>query len=521
MTASANSVSNQSSSNASAIQARANLQSAAIGLLGAGISSSGNDGGSFAQSLEAESNRQSGPQGFFSEAAEQSRSTGDRSRPRSLSKGDLSADSRSPDEDTDVTRRSIDTDVPRRTSDSDTSPEDSSPAIARPHENTIRAHTANEPGANIVTNATSPVAEDAPIASPTSEASKSEQGTQSSTEKSARTPTDPLRLITPRQQPEVEDAPLPAQTGAAQTAAETTISQQAATKQSASRSNDNSIKSTGATASTAVAPTSGIVAPSAVAGTSGAGGTPTSGTSLNVSATSGASGSGTQIAAPLDQVSPPKTGNGRMIEQPITLKFKAATANGSSQLSNTEISAAETQLGRSLTTALRQNSPQVTLWMSPETLGKVRIQLTFDQGTISARFEATSEATKDLLAQNMGALRDALQSRGLTAQHIEVVSIPDWSQQSGSQTGSQSQTGSDGRGAGSDLSQQGMNNGNTPSGQGGQPQQGQPEHSREWARMASREAETSTKPGPDAQISLALDSRLLSLKAHLELDAVA
>lgn len=511
MAASANSVSNQIVSASGAIQARANLQSAVIGLFGAGISASGEDGGSFAQSLETESKRQSGPQGIFSDGAEKPRSSSDRSRTNRASKGDRATEPQSGDDEIEPARVAIEEDSNRSGEVVEAKSEHLSSPRSSGRDASPGAGAANGADQSAAASLKSPVAQDDSRGTSATESAAADQGKQSPSDRAARQPNDPLRLISPRQPTDPEDISSPAQSDAIQAGGEASLSPNGAGKQQASRSSESSVKSS-TFASSAVAPTTGIVAQTGVVAANGATAAQSNGSTLNVGATAGASGGG-QVAPPIDQVSPPKTGTGRMIEQPVTLKLKTTASNGSQQLSDAEVSAVETQIGRGLTSAFRQNTPQVTLWMSPETLGKVRIQLTFDQGTISARFEATSEATKDLLAQNMGALRDALQSRGLTAQHIEVVSIPDWSQQSGGQTGN------GGRTSGGELSQQNMNNGNTPSGQGGQPQQGQPEHSRAWARTASIEANTPGTASADAQISL--EPRLMTLKARLELDAVA
>ncbi|MBX3389963.1 MAG: flagellar hook-length control protein FliK [Phycisphaeraceae bacterium] len=516
MTASASSLSSQAVTSSSAIHARANLQSAAIGLFGAGTSSPGEDGGSFAQSLESESRRQSTPQGIFSDGAESAKSTPDRSRPKNASKNELPSDSRRPENEDDPTRRAPEQSDRPLAEASDSRHDDSLLCASRQPDSTLRAPTGEAAAPTVAAIAAHSAAQDSPPTDPAPDAATPDQSKAAASESKPRQPSDPLRLITPNQQPAVEDAPLASQSSAVQAAGETDISQNANSKQTVARLNENSIRSAGTKSSSTIAPNSGIASPSAAGVTNAASVGPSTGSTLNVGATAGATGGGSQVTAPIDQVSPPKTGGGRLIEQPVTLKLKTTPANGSQPLSEAEITAVETQIGRGLTAAFRQNTPQVTLWMSPESLGKVRIQLTFDQGTISARFEATSEATKDLLAQNMSALRDALQSRGLTAQHIEVVSIPDWSQQNGSQSGS-----GEGRSNGGDLSQQGTNNGNSSSGQGGQSQQGQTGHSREWSRLMEGSTQHESVASSEAQISLAIEPRLLSLKAHLELDAVA
>ena len=526
MTANANLVSNRTptpTTQASAIQARANSQSAAIALLGAGTSSLSQGEGSFADSLQSESKRQTSPQGLFSDDANSARpaARAERSSAESPRRDETREPKPAPAHD--GPRTGPLTGRPR--AEKSASQTDDLPNETPITLNDIR--TARDPNpvqGGSPNPAIANIAGQNPQTNTSAEANDPASEQAATTNQKSQRPSDPLRLIVPQQQSSASDAQnapgalAGAQNQTAQAAAQTASVAHSATKPIAVRKTEisggtNGVGQTTSVNSTMAAgvgpPVHGVAGPSSTSQSSGA-----------VTGVTGASAAGgaTTFGAPLDQVAPPRVPGGKPIEQPVTLKLKMgpATSNNSQQLTETEITAAETQIGRGLTAAFRQNTPQVTLWMSPETLGKVRIELTFDQGTIAARFEATSEATRDLLAQNMGALRDALQSRGLTATQIEVVSIPDWSQQNNPHSGT-----NQGGSTNQQSPNQSSSGGNTPSGHGGNQQQGQPEHSKGWTALPQGNTGSQLESTTDAHISLSIDSRLMSLQAHLELDAVA
>lgn len=484
-----------------AIQARANSQSAVIALMGAGSAAAG---GSFADSLDAEAKRQTSPQGLFSESKEAS-------SPRESKKPDRA---RKPREDDDTQP------VEPRTEGTRTEP-DAAGAPA-PEDRFTLVPTSEPPApsrAQVTNDAPAQPGEVTAAAQQTQPETRTEptneRGAARADESAVRGPTDPLRLIVQRSESS-EDAP--AQPGAVQGNA-ADAKDETATK-NATHSGSHQQPQHGNSGNGSTAGNSGFGLAGAVAtGRAVNAGAETGQDSAAVTSVGGAAGTGggTRVGAPLDQVAPPRTGPNRPLEQPVTLKLKLSGPASAPQnsLSQEEVSAAEAQIARGLTAAFRQNTPQVTMWMSPETLGKVRIQLTFDQGTISARFEATSEATKDLLASNMDSLRSALQSRGLTADHIEVVSIPDWSAQ-GSAAGSDNRVVSGGSTSTSGEASQGNSQHSN---------QGKQEHSGTWNTMLSNfgtqvdsaKNDSSAEPIPSINVS----KTLLKLQARLELDAVA
>lgn len=244
-------------------------------------------------------------------------------------------------------------------------------------------------------------------------------------------------------------------------------------------------------------------------------------TAGQISSTSNSNTATTTIGSPrLDpSVQPPRLPGGRTPEVPINLKFTARPTNQSSGLSQSEADTAATQISRGLTTALRNKSGQLTLWMNPEALGKLRVQLSVDGANISARFEATSEATKQLLSQNVDALRGALEARGLKVTSLEVVAIPDWSVKANSDQ--QLPPGSKTEDNPGSFQQHTNQNFSQSGNQSGDP------HGRNHPELSSakfdwlREPDPAPAATPRADANLRTDSRLIGLNARLELDAVA
>ena len=79
---------------------------------------------------------------------------------------------------------------------------------------------------------------------------------------------------------------------------------------------------------------------------------------------------------------------------------------------------------RGIRNAVKQNGGAVTLRLSPAQLGLVRIQVQIDQGTVVAQLLAEQDSARSLLQQQLGQLRQALETHGLTVDKIDVQSLP-------------------------------------------------------------------------------------------------
>jgi flagellar hook-length control protein FliK len=80
------------------------------------------------------------------------------------------------------------------------------------------------------------------------------------------------------------------------------------------------------------------------------------------------------------------------------------------------------QLATVLSPAARQadGSYQVTIHLQPEDLGAVRVDLHLEAGTVNVSLHAEGDATRDMLRQNLGQLRQQLADSGLSTGQFDV-----------------------------------------------------------------------------------------------------
>jgi flagellar hook-length control protein FliK len=71
---------------------------------------------------------------------------------------------------------------------------------------------------------------------------------------------------------------------------------------------------------------------------------------------------------------------------------------------------------------MSQRGGTVTLRLSPPELGSLRIDVRFVEGAVQARFQASNVTAGVMLNQNMAALRQALETQGLTVDQLHVHS---------------------------------------------------------------------------------------------------
>ncbi len=75
---------------------------------------------------------------------------------------------------------------------------------------------------------------------------------------------------------------------------------------------------------------------------------------------------------------------------------------------------------RGLSSVMAQRGGTVTLRLNPPELGSLRIDVRFVDGSVQARFQASSMAAGTVLQQHMSTLRSALESQGLNVEHLQV-----------------------------------------------------------------------------------------------------
>lgn len=79
------------------------------------------------------------------------------------------------------------------------------------------------------------------------------------------------------------------------------------------------------------------------------------------------------------------------------------------------------QLERGVSAALSSRDGVVTLRLSPEQLGPLKVRVSVDKGAVKAAFEASSPQAKQAVEQSIPTLKDALAAKGLTVERIEVT----------------------------------------------------------------------------------------------------
>lgn len=81
-------------------------------------------------------------------------------------------------------------------------------------------------------------------------------------------------------------------------------------------------------------------------------------------------------------------------------------------------------VARGLSAAVLQRGGSLSLKLTPESLGQVRIDMTMDKGSVAVRIEAGSVAAQDLLESSMAMLRSTLEGKGLSVDRISVHLAP-------------------------------------------------------------------------------------------------
>jgi len=81
------------------------------------------------------------------------------------------------------------------------------------------------------------------------------------------------------------------------------------------------------------------------------------------------------------------------------------------------------RVARGLSGAVHQHGGTVTLRMHPPELGFVRVEMQMNQGVVRAQLTAETDAVRSLLQHQVGHLREALHSHGLTVEQLDVRTL--------------------------------------------------------------------------------------------------
>ncbi|MCX7984337.1 MAG: flagellar hook-length control protein FliK [Bacteroidetes bacterium] len=88
------------------------------------------------------------------------------------------------------------------------------------------------------------------------------------------------------------------------------------------------------------------------------------------------------------------------------------------------------QVVQTITYTIREEISQLKVKLQPPTLGEILVKVKMERGTFQAEIDTTNPATKLLLESGLPQLREALSSRGIEMQKIDIVT----SQQQGADT---------------------------------------------------------------------------------------
>ncbi len=79
------------------------------------------------------------------------------------------------------------------------------------------------------------------------------------------------------------------------------------------------------------------------------------------------------------------------------------------------------QAMRGLAALLRNKGGRMTMRLAPEALGELRVSMRLEKDRVWAKIEASSDSARDLLKDQGGSLRSALEARGLRVERLEIA----------------------------------------------------------------------------------------------------
>ncbi|MFG0274572.1 MAG: flagellar hook-length control protein FliK [Phycisphaerales bacterium] len=129
-----------------------------------------------------------------------------------------------------------------------------------------------------------------------------------------------------------------------------------------------------------------------------------------------------QPTAPSQSVAEPVRPQSLRLEQVATPASSAGAAGRGAEAADD--SAAMQAVHRGLGAAVRQRGGSVTIRLSPESMGQVRIEMSIRQGTVDVRFEASTEQARELLTRHADMLRSTLHQKGFGVERIDVHTQP-------------------------------------------------------------------------------------------------
>ena len=102
----------------------------------------------------------------------------------------------------------------------------------------------------------------------------------------------------------------------------------------------------------------------------------------------------------------------------------AVAQGGAASHTDSSASSLPALVSRGMSAVLAQRGGSLTLRLTPDTLGSLKIQMDVSQGVVSVRLETVTEQARQLLSQHLDTLRSALESKGLSVDKLGVHLSP-------------------------------------------------------------------------------------------------
>lgn len=105
------------------------------------------------------------------------------------------------------------------------------------------------------------------------------------------------------------------------------------------------------------------------------------------------------------------------------IKLVVSTTTTNAEAKDATAESLGAQAARGLAAAFKHKGGTVTLNLTPETLGQIKVKITLDDAKVSALIQTSTEQAKRMLEQSGDALRTALESKGLSVDRLQITHV--------------------------------------------------------------------------------------------------
>lgn len=106
------------------------------------------------------------------------------------------------------------------------------------------------------------------------------------------------------------------------------------------------------------------------------------------------------------------------------VQARLQAANAKTPAGAVEVDPLEDQIAQGLAAAFKSKDGTVTLQLSPDELGRMTIELKFEDAQVVAKFQVSKQSTLDLVVQTADTLKKTLEDRGITVDRVEISVAP-------------------------------------------------------------------------------------------------